>query len=114
MPDLSSAASYGKLDYIFNGGEKVFALPGPSRFKARKKLEGFNPEEDYILWPGVGDPIAYAIVIDILASMDVDFYSLLNWDRKRSPDGTRESGQGFYVPIRIIRKEKRNEQVHTA
>lgn len=108
MPDLSSATDYGKLEFVFDAHERVYALPGPSRFKATKVLKGFNPEEDYILWPNVGDPAAFAIVMDVIASMDVDLYKMLYWDRKRNQEGKREKNMGFYVPVTVNRKEKRN------
>lgn len=110
MPDLSSAAEYGKIVYLFGGGEKVYALPGPSRFKARKLLENFNPEEDYILWPGVGDPAAlFATMIGLMQS-EPESITFLYWDRKRDSSGGRDGVSGFYVPCKFQIKEKRNDQ----
>lgn len=107
MPDLSSAAEYGKLEYIFNGGERIYALPGPSLFKARKALENFNPEEDYILWPGVGDPASLFATMIALMQHDPEKITFLYWDRKRNDDGSRDRHNGFYVPCNFIIKEKR-------
>lgn len=109
MPDLSSAAEHGKIEYIFGGGEKVYALPGPSLFKARKALENFDPENDFILWPGVGDPMAFAITIQALMSHDPHQIRYLYWDRKRTTSGERDRNSGFYVPVTSIIKEKRHD-----
>lgn len=107
-PDLSSALQYGKIEYIFQGGEKCYALPGPSLFKARKALENFDPENDYILWPGVGDPAALFATLLALMLHNPDQIRFLYWDRKRDDDGNREKGRGFYVPVNFIIREKRN------
>lgn len=110
MPDLSSAASYGNIEYIFLGGEKVYALPGPSLFKARKVLREFDPDKDFVLWPGMGDPMAYAVAMIALSELGLDHIKFLYWDRTRDSDGGRTGHKGFYVPIPIHIKEKRNEQ----
>jgi hypothetical protein len=105
-PDLSSSAKYGPLEYIFDSSEKVYALPGPSLFKARKILRNFNPEEDYFLWPNVGDPMACIISTIALAERNIDFFRILYWDRKREVSGERKRNEGFYIPIKISLKER--------
>ena len=106
-PDLSSAAEYGKIEYVFAGGERVYALPGPSLFKAKKILRDFNPEEDYILWPGVGDPAALYATLLALMSHDPASIRFLYWDRKRDSNGQRDRNSGFYVPCNFMIKENR-------
>lgn len=108
LPDLSSASSYGKIEYIFDSHEKVFALPGPSLFKARKALKDFDCEKDYLLWPGVGDPAAMTVTLLALAEKDMPFLKQLYWDRKRNDDGARHPTSGFYVPLTFNIKEKRD------
>ncbi len=109
-PDLSSADKYGRFEYVFGSSERVYALPGPSMFKVRKILKDFNPEEDYFLWPGVGDPMALACCIQALSELGLDYYNFLYWDRKRSSTGERDPSKGFYVPITLPIKEKRHDR----
>lgn len=110
MPDLSSASEYGNIKYIFSGGEKVYALPGPSLFKASQELKGFNPKEDFVLWPGVGDPAALFTTIIAIMRFNPEKITFLYWDRKRDPEGNRSKSQGFYVPCTITIQENRSDQ----
>lgn len=98
-PDLSSASQYGRIEYVFSSTEKVFALPGPSLFKARKALKDFNADEDYVLWPGVGDPAALVSFMIALMELRPTKIRQLYWDRKRNDDGTRHATNGFYSPV---------------
>jgi len=108
-PDLSSASEYGNLFYIFEPNEKVFALPGPSLFKARKILrERFNENEDYILWPSAGDPMAFACLMLALGELNLHEVNFLVWDRKRR-GGVRVENAGFYVPTKFKLREKKDE-----
>ena len=108
MPDFSSAIEYGEIQYIFGANEKVYALPGPSLFKARKLLrERFNSEKDYVLWPNTGDPMACIIACMVLGEMEFDDVKCLYWNRKRDEDGNRDSKSGFYFPINVSLNEKK-------
>lgn len=108
MPDLSSANKYGKIEYVFGSHERIYALPGPSLFKARKIFREFNQDQDYILWPGVGDPAALVVAMIALMECDIDYFKQLYWDRKRDDNGQRTAANGFYVPLTHNIKEKRH------
>ena len=99
QPDLSSAAEFGTIKFVFDSSDKVYALPGPSLFKARKVLKDFNYEKDYVLWPNLGDPMAMAAFMLAMRDIDMDKVTFLQWSRKRGEDGERIPGSGFYVPI---------------
>lgn len=101
MPDLSSAAEYGKLEYVFFSDEQVFADTGNSREAAREVLADFNPKHDYILWPGMGDYAAFAQTINALRDNGVEEFSMLYWNRKRNTDGGRSRTKGFYTPCKL-------------
>ena len=60
VPDLSDATRYGTLEVVFEPEDKPQYVPGPSIQKARRIMKDFSPE-DYVLWPGGGDPIAVMI-----------------------------------------------------
>lgn len=108
QPDLSSAAQYGAIKFCFDSTDKVYALPGPSLFKARKMLRDFDYENDYILWPNLGDPMAMAAFMLALKDINMNYVTFLQWSRKREEDGTRDVNNGFYVPItfRLIEANK--------
>lgn len=106
MPDLSSAAEHGPIQYVFDTSDKVYALPGPSLFKARKALKNFDPEVDFFLWPGVGDPAALWACLIAMMGTDPEFITFLYWDRKRDSSGERDGRSGFYVPCKFNIKEK--------
>lgn len=105
-PDLSTAAEYGALEYVFEANEKVYALPGPSLRKAKKILEKFDHENDHILWPNIGDPMAFAAWMlalgQTMIERQIPFVSFLQWNRKRNEDGTRDPRIGFYVPCKFV------------
>lgn len=109
MPDFSSAAEYGAIQYLFNADERVYALGGPSLFKVRKFLrDTFKPEKDYILWPNIGDPMACIIAMLAIGEMGYDSIKCLYWNRKRDAQGNRDSQAGFYFPIQINLKERKD------
>ena len=105
-PDLTDAARYGSLEIIFEPNEKPQFLPSPSIQKARKIMKDFSPE-DYILWPGGGDPISVMITVMIAAEMSTIF-RVLRWERNME-EGERDRRKGWYMPVALeLRKEKVN------
>lgn len=105
QPDLSSANRYGELQFIFESDERIYALPGPSLFKARKTLVTFDHEKDFILHPHMTDQIAgWVAVAALLSRNEVDvppFVNFLYFDRVRKEDGTRTGQDGHYYPIKL-------------
>ena len=61
-PDLTDATRYGSLEVVFEPNERPQFLPSPSIQKARRVMKDFSAE-DYLLWPGGGDPIAVMIAV---------------------------------------------------
>lgn len=102
-PDFSSAEKFGRIEFVFDEHEKVFAMPNPAKEKARRVFrEKFNYETDYILWPNLGDPQAMiAAMIGLFQEHlgHIEFINALQWDRKRDEYGQR-GRDGFYVPIK--------------
>ena len=105
-PDLTDAARYGSLEVVFEPEDKPQFLPSPCIQKARKIMRDFCPE-DYILWPGGGDPIAVMIAC-MVASETSPIVRVLRWERNME-EGERDRRKGWYMPVALeLRKEKVN------
>jgi hypothetical protein len=103
-PDLTDAARYGSLEVVFEPEDKPQFLPSPCIQKARKIMRDFCPE-DYILWPGGGDPIA-VMVVCMLAAESSPVVRVLRWERNME-EGERDRRKGWYMPVALeLRKEK--------
>lgn len=103
VPDLSDATRYGALEIIFEANDKPQFLPGPSVQKARRIMKDFS-SEDYILWPGGGDPIAVMITC-MIASEKANTVRVLRWERNME-EGDRDRRKGWYMPVALeLRKE---------
>jgi hypothetical protein len=108
VPDLSDASRYGTLEVVFEPQDKPQYLPGPSLQKARRKMKGYS-DDDYLLWPGGGDPIAVMIVC-MVAGEQADVVNVLRWERNIE-EGTRDRRKGWYMPVTLeLRKVKYDEQ----
>ena len=102
-PDLSDASRYGSIEVVFEANEKPQFLPNPSIQKARRILKDFGPE-DYLLWPGGGDPIAVMIVC-MIAAENSPIVRILRWERNIE-EGDRDRRKGWYMPVALeMRKE---------
>tara|TARA_R110000824_G_scaffold249398_5_gene438382 strand:+ start:470 stop:859 length:390 start_codon:yes stop_codon:yes gene_type:complete len=97
-PDLSDASRYGALEIIFEANDKPQFLPGPSIQKARRIMRNFGPE-DYLLWPGGGDPIAVMVACSI-ASEQSPIVRVLRWERNFE-EGERDRRKGWYMPVAL-------------
>jgi hypothetical protein len=86
VPDLSDASRYGA-----------------SVQKARRIMKDFS-SEDYLLWPGGGDPIAVMISC-MIASEKANTVRVLRWERNME-EGERDRRKGWYMPVALeLRKE---------
>ena len=92
-PDLSDASRYGALEIIFEANDKPQFLPGPRRI-----MRNFGPE-DYLLWPGGGDPIAVMVACSI-ASEQSPIVRVLRWERNFE-EGERDRRKGWYMPVAL-------------
>lgn len=100
--DLSSAARYGTLHFIFDDPSFQPSLrPGIARSPIDIAAMNFNPAEDYLLFLGgdwVGAFMVGQAIQDRHPGKDI---KILRWERERSTDGVRQPGAGFYVPSTI-------------
>ena len=112
VPDLTDASRYGTLEIVFEPEDKPQFLPGPSIQKARKIMKDYSPD-DYILWPGGGDPIA-AMVTCMVASEICRVVKILRWERNIE-EGDRDRRKGYYMPVALeMRKEIKNDRHRSA
>ena len=102
-PDLTDASRYGSLEIVFEVNDRPQFLPGPMVHKARRIMKDFGPE-DYLLWPGGGDPIAVAIC-SIIAAEGSPTVRFLRWERNRD-EGVRDRRKGWYMPVALELKEE--------
>ena len=97
-PDLTDAARYGKLKIIFEPEDKPQFNPTKSIETARKAMEGFSPD-DFLLWPGGGDPIA-VMVACMIAAEESEEVNVLRWERNFN-EGERDRRKGWYLPVKL-------------
>tara|TARA_R100000742_G_C4279336_1_gene103636 strand:+ start:1119 stop:1505 length:387 start_codon:yes stop_codon:yes gene_type:complete len=110
-PDLTDAARYGELEVVFEASEKVQFVPNPSIQKARRIMKDFSPE-DFLLWPGGGDPIAVMIACMIASEMS-PIVRVLRWERK-TEEGSRDRRKGWYMPVALEMRKVKNDEYQSA
>lgn len=100
--DFSSAARYGPLEVIFSDPRYQPSLKaGIASQEIRKALQNFNPAEDHIMVSG-GDPLGILLTGQVLGNMyPRTTINALRWERERDISGQRQSGGGFYMPVRL-------------
>ena len=102
-PDLTDATRYGELEVVFEPNEKPQFLPSPSIQKARRIMKDFSPE-DFLLWPGGGDPTA-VMIVSMIAGEVSPIVNVLRWERNIEQGG-RDRRVGWYMPLTLeLRKE---------
>ena len=101
-PDLSSAAEYGTLKFVYPAKMQVNARIDECVQMAIDTLASFDAEEDYILFPNTGDPASKYVILMVLGNY-YGFHKLsfLYWSRKRDENGAIVQNRGFYMPITI-------------
>jgi hypothetical protein len=106
-PDLSDASRYGALEVVFESNDKPQFIPVPMIQKARRIMKDFSPE-DYILWPGGGDPIAVMVVVAIASELS-PIVRILRWERNIE-EGERDRRKGWYMPVALELRKEANEE----
>jgi hypothetical protein len=97
-PDLTDANRYGAMEIVFETTDRPQFLPGPSLHKARKIMKDFGPE-DYLLWPGGGDPVA-VMICSMVAAENSPIVRFLRWERNKD-EGQRDRRKGWYMPVAL-------------
>jgi len=110
-PDLTDATRYGSLEIIFEPEDKPQFVPGPSIAKARRVMRDFSAE-DYLLWPGGGDPIAVMIVC-MIAGEVAPTVRVLRWERNME-EGERDRRKGWYMPVALELRKVEDDRHRSA
>lgn len=100
IPDLTPAAKFGAIHYIFSPSEAPHRDLLAAYKKIAEALEGFNIEEDYVCWCNFGDPAGLWLVIAYLY-YHLGAANFLYWSRGRDSDGKISNRKGFYTAMRI-------------
>jgi hypothetical protein len=100
QPNLQPATEFGKIEFVFDGGDRAYADPQAARVKARNRLVHFDSSRDYLCWANYGDPACCWIVIMTLVSLGHQKLRFLYWSRGRLGD-KMSNANGFYVPIEL-------------
>ena len=110
-PDLTDATRYGSLEVIFEPEDKHQFIPGPSIQKARRIMKDFSTD-DYLLWPGGGDPIAVMIVCMIAGEVS-PVVRVLRWERNME-EGERDRRKGWYMPVALELRKVQDDRYRSA
>ena len=103
MPDLSSAAMYGPIQYVFTGEDRLRYLPGPAWTKAKEVMSKFRFDIDYFLWPKDTDHLALYFCLVALAQRGMTELKILRWQRSFTrEDEDRPRAVGAFVPMTLF------------
>lgn len=94
--DLRPAMEYGPLRYIFEAEERVALHQKPALDRLREVLSAFDPDQDYILWAGLGDPAAAYLVLLTLGGLRLYRVRFLYWSRELDPETGLRTKNGHY------------------
>lgn len=109
VPDLSPATQYGPLEFIFEGQERVFALPQPSLHKARRTIgKSFEHDRDFLLHPNSLDQMALVCCLTAILEQKPPYINLLYYDRALNEEGVRDRRKGTYYPIKLDLVQQRS------
>lgn len=104
VPNFQAATKYGTLHFVFDIGDRAFNNPDAAMLKARTVLSDFNPDTDYILNVGFGDPMCGVVVDWLMATrfgVQARKVQYLYWNRTVMPDGQIDKINGYYVPLPV-------------
>lgn len=100
VPNFEPATKYGKLDYIFEAGDRTYADPASAKKKICSRLASFNSEHDFLLWSNFGDPASLWLTIMVLVAEGHRRLKFLYWSRGKSTEGMSNEN-GFYFPVEL-------------
>lgn len=102
VPDLASANRYGRIEFVFDAGDRAYSDPVAAVKKAKARLVNFDPEHDFLCWSHFGDPATLWLTVFLLGQRTTRL-KFLYWSRSKSAFLGAASGEesGFYFPIEI-------------
>lgn len=100
VPNFEPATQYGKLDFIFDCGDRAYADPLAAKKKICSRMAKFDPEKDFLLWANFGDPATCWLTIMVLVAAGHKRLKFLYWSRGKSTEGMSNEN-GFYFPVEL-------------
>jgi len=104
VPDLQSANRYGRIEFIFDAGDRAYSDPVAAVKKAKSRLVNFDPENDFLCWSHFGDPATLWLTV-LLLGQRATRLKFLYWSRSKSASRNfsdlPSEESGFYFPIEI-------------
>ncbi len=94
--DLRPAMEFGSLRYIFEAEERAAFQPSLGLDRVREVLSAFDPHEDYMLWPSMGDPATLYLVLLTLGGMRLPSVRFLYWSRELDQETGQRTRKGHY------------------
>ena len=95
--DVVSANRFGELKALADRREQVHLRPENIINNLKRQLRCFN-DDDYLLL--IGDPSIIGIACSIASDINMGYYKVLKWDRKREK----------YHPIEVNIRRNENDE----
>jgi hypothetical protein len=99
-PDLEPANKFGRIEFIFDGGDRAYADPRAALRKLQKRLSDFNEAEDSLLAWNFGDPMCVWLLFYWMGWSGFKPY-VLYWSRGRGENGAMSNEKGFYLRLSL-------------
>ncbi len=98
LPNLEPLGEHGDVRVLVPAGDRPTFQPNRTLQQIAKKLEEFDPSQDFLAWAG-GDTLAAVLTGVILEARGVEKFSWLRYERGRDSNGQRTDDGARYVPI---------------
>lgn len=100
LPKLEPLAEHGDVRVLVPAGDRPAFQPERTLDQIYRRLENFNPNEDFLVWAG-GDTLAALLTGVALIDRNVEKFKWLRYERGRDSDGNRTDEGARYVPIEV-------------
>lgn len=100
VPNFEPATQYGRLEFVFDAGDRAYADPTEAKKKAASRLSDFHADKDFLLWANFGDPATLWLTIMLLVAIGNKKLKFLYWSRGRQA-GVMSNEAGFYFPVEL-------------
>lgn len=99
-PDLSTAASYGDIKFVFSKEYNPILDAKLSYEIAADILADFNPSKDYLIETPMSGPVPSRACIMAIMARGHDDINFLNFHKRFNKEGKRDRDNAEYIPQR--------------
>ena len=110
LPDLSGLKPFGEVKVLVQQGDNPLTRSTQTLATIRRRLEGFNPDEDYFVNAGGGSTVSALLLGIALTELDVQRINWLSY--RNAPDETTGLPRTWYTPIVMDLVDIHLEDVH--